>query len=311
MTQLTDLYKKDLEPFKNIPQDPELFQNILNVEGRDQEDQMSALKKMTVYRVMKLEHFISWCDSNQNVLVPVEWWDDPWERALFKNPINICKHLSINANSFEFYGQCWSLENEESDATWRIFKANDCQRVRVGVNAWDLYECFTSYCEKMCGGQYSQHSCFAGLVKYMEEADIVKALSELHFEDCLNNIDSSLVETLFFKRKAFSHEKEFRLVYYYAANENLVEVSSIPSNLCGNPGLVLEPDKNKLIKFDFPISKIKSVTIGPEVTHCPCELGKRKMECKKLITRLTNKGISSDVIDESTIYDFPEIQINY
>lgn len=311
MTQFTDLYKKDLELFKDIPQDPELFQNILNVEGRDQKEQMAALKEMTVYRVMKLEHFLSWCDSNQNVLVPAEWWDDPWERALFRNPINVCNRLSINANDFEFYGQCWSLEKEESDVTWRIFKANDCRSVRVGVNAWDLYECFTSYCDKLSGGQYSQHSCFAGLVKYMEEPDIVKVLSELHFEECLTNAAPSLVETLYIKRKAFVHEKEFRLVYYYATNDSLVEDSSIPSNLCGDAVPVLEPDKDKLIKFDFPVSEIKSVTIGPEVTHCPCELGKRKMECKKLVAQLTKKGVSRDVIDVSRIYDFPEIPINY
>lgn len=311
MTQSTKLSKKDLELFENIPQEPELYQNILNVEGCNQEEQMAALKSMTVYRVMKLKHFNLWCDSNQNVLVPVEWWDDPWERALFKNPINICKRLCINANDFEFYGQCWSLEKEESDATWRIFKANDSQSVRVGVNAWDLYECFTSYCDKLSDGQYSQHSCFAGLVKYMEEKDIVRALSELHFEDCLANADSSLVESLFIKRKAFMHEKEFRLVYYYATNDALVEDSSIPSYLCGDTVLVLEPDKDKLIKFDFPISKIKSVTIGPKVTHCPCELGKRKMECDKIISQLIRKGISRDKIEVSCIYDFPEITINY
>lgn len=310
-TRFAELCQKDLKLFESIPQDPETYQNVLNVEGRNQEEQKAALKSMTVYRVMRLDHFKSWCESNQNVLVPVDWWDDPWERALFQNPINICDAFSLDPTNFKFYGQCWSLEKEESDATWRIFKANDSQCIRVGVNAWDLYEHFKNNCDELSGEGYSLHSCFAGLVKYMEENDIVKFLSTSHFEDYLTNANSSLVDTLFIKRSAFRHEKEFRLVYYYATNEALVEVSSIPSNLCGNPVHVFEPDGNDLIKFDFPISKIKSVTIGPKITHCPCELQKRKIECDKLITEFIQNGISEDIISVSDIYDFPELNLNY
>lgn len=127
MTRFTELCQKDFKLFENIPQDSETYQNVLNVEGLNQEEQKANLKSMTVYRVMRLEHFESWCDSNQNVLVPIEWWDDPWERALFQNPINICNIFSLNPTNFKFYGQCWSLEKEESDATWRIFKANNSQ----------------------------------------------------------------------------------------------------------------------------------------------------------------------------------------
>jgi hypothetical protein len=216
----------------------------------------------------------------------------------------------LDQTNFKFYGQCWSLEKEESDATWRIFKANDSQCVRVGVNAWDLYKHFKSNCDELSGEGYSLHSCFAGLVKYMEENDIVKSLSTSHFEKCLTNVDSSLVETLFIKRKAFKHEKEFRLIYYYATNEALIEVPSIPSYLCGDPVHVFEP-KDDLIKFDFPISKIKSVTIGPKISHCPCELHKRQIDCDKLITEFIQNGISEDIISVSDIYDFPELNLNY
>lgn len=308
---LPEGYKKCLDLVKNIPQDPDTFPNILNVEGSDQEEQKAALKSKTVYRVMRLEHFKSWYESDQNVLVPVERWDDPWERALFQNPINICKAFSLDPTNFKFYGQCWSLEKEESDATWRIFKANDNQCVRVGVNAWDLYEHFKNYCDELSGGEFSSHSCFAGLVKYMEENDIVKSLSTSHFEDCLTNADSSLVESLFIKRKAFKHEKEFRLIYYYATNDTLVDDPSIPENLCGKAAQVLEPDDKDLIKFDFPISKVKSVTIGPKISHCPCELQKRRIDCDRLITEFAQNGIPKDIISVSTIYDFPELNLNF
>lgn len=311
MTRFTELCQKDLKLFESIPQDPETFQNVLNVEGLDQEKQKVFLKSMTVYRVMRLEHFKSWCDSNQNVLVPVEWWDDPWERALFQNPINICNFFSLNPTNFKFYGQCWSLEKEESDATWRIFKANDSQCIRVGVNAWDLYEHFKNSCDELSGEGYSLHSCFAGLVKYMDENDIIKSLSASHFEDCLTNVDASLVETLFIKRMAFKHEKEFRLIYYYATNDSLVDDSSIPSDFCGHSIPVLKPDGNNLIRFVFPVSKIKTVTIGPKITHSPCELQKRKIECDNLISQLMRKGIPRDIISISSIYDFPELDISY
>ena len=54
---LTELYQKGLDLVKNIPQDPETYQNILNVDGLNQEEQIATLKSMTIYRVIKWSGF--------------------------------------------------------------------------------------------------------------------------------------------------------------------------------------------------------------------------------------------------------------
>ncbi len=306
---ITELSPVDSLSDEDIPNDEAPLPNILNIKGA-QKQQVEILKNMTVYRVMTVEHFLEWCESGQNTLVPVEWWNDPWERALFKNHMFLGNNQYVYIDDFSFYGQCWSYEKDESDATWRIFEAckNDC--VRIGVSAWDLYECLSKQVDKENEG-YSLHSCFAGNVEYLVDEQINQRLSEMRFGDCLNNYDSSLVKTLFIKKTAFEHEKEFRIIYHYVSGESYVDdsVGSDASPYCGERMSVLEP-QGDLVKYDFPVSKIRSVKIGPRISHCPCELEKIKIECDKLMTQFKRNGVCCN-IQRSEIYDYPNLNVGF
>lgn len=272
--------------------------NIMNIETSAKQ-QEAFLKNTLVYRVMRLDYFLEWCDSGQNTLVSVERWDDPWERALFRNHVSLGEGRFLNVNDFEFYGQCWSYEEKESDATWRLFAAANCPCVRIGAKAWDLYECLSTE----VGKELSVHTCFAGSVKYMDDDEIINFFSRKGFAERLNSSDSSLAETLFVKRNAFSHEREFRIIYFNVKNNSLVEDVIDKPSFCGEPAPILKI-QNDFVKFDFPVSEIQSVLIGPQISHCPCELEKRKIDCDRLITRLHRLGVRCD-ISISNIYDYP------
>ncbi len=109
----------------------------------------------------------------------------------------------------DFYGQCWTLK-KESDAIWRIY-APDKDGIKVKTTIRKL---LTALCDK--GGVLKDISCFIGKVEYYKKNELKQFLEDS------KTISSMLIDTsgvgqassLLFKRLAFSHEKEIRLIYY-------------------------------------------------------------------------------------------------
>lgn len=284
---ITEL-KKLTDQVASQPIDAQYDKHLFNM-GESSAEQKLELDK-TVYRVMKMEHFLKWCEEGKNVLPSVDKWDDPWERALFKSPVHYKDDDYIDVNTFKFYGQCWSFDEKETDATWRIFKANEGGCVRIGIRAGDLFDALKSFV-----GDAANISCYAGKVEYADEQRVKDFFEQTSFADRLTSSGDELALTLFIKRNAFEHEKEFRVVYYPT------EDGDVPMPM---------PDDNGLFKYDLPINKIKHVTIGPEISHCIHEKKNVEFKCAELIKKMRSKGVTCS-IDRSEIYDFPVLNVSY
>lgn len=107
------------------------------------------------------------------------------------------------------YGQCWTL-NRESDAMWRIY-SSDKNGVKVRTTIRKLFE--SLYSAIYSGAK--DVSCFIGKVEYLKKNDMENRLKKMNIID---STGAGIAETLLFKRKEFSHEKEVRLIY--TAKEN-------------------------------------------------------------------------------------------
>lgn len=280
--------KKLADPIANQPIDFEFDSNLFNM-GDTSDEQKSKLDKI-VYRVMRMDHFLKWCEEGKNVLPSVDKWDDPWERALFKTPIHYKGSDFIDVSNFRFYGQCWSFDEKETDATWRIFKANEGGCVRVGIRAGDLFNALKCFV-----GNAADISCYAGKVEYEDEQGVKDFFEQESFADRLTSSGDALALTLFVKRKAFEHEKEFRVVYFPTEGGNI----TMPM-----------PDGEGLFKYDLSVDKIKHVTIGPEISHCNREKKKVEYKCAELIKTMRLKGVACP-IERSVIYDFPLLNVSY
>lgn len=295
-------FKTCLSLCNNIAEEPmdDTNPNIFNM-GTSKKEQDEWMDKI-VYRVMKLEYLLNWCDEKKNVLPSVDKWDDPWERALFKNPIKYGSGW-IHPSNFKYYGQCWSFNEKESDATWRIFKATEGGCVRVGVKAGDLYNCLTEYVDKEAKSNVANTiSCYAGKVEYKTPEIIAEFFEEKPFSERLNSTGTDLAETLFVKREKFAHEEEFRVLYFPTKNDVLEESEN-------NLTLPL-PDDNGLFKYGMPVDKIVSVLFCPEISHCEHELEEKKNKFEDLKKSLQAKGIIG-TIERSDLYDFPLLNITY
>ncbi len=169
-----------------------------------------------VYRIFGFNRLEEIFTERKLTLVKPKKWDDPFENFILNStgqlPDGRQFEISFRDN---FYGQCWSL-TKESDAMWRIYSTNkDAVKVKTTIR-----KLFTPLFQ--AGGQHTKMngvvynlSSFVGKVKYADTKTLVAMLKD---EQRMSGkvFDQSgwgQASTFFFKRVAFKHEKEVRLIY--------------------------------------------------------------------------------------------------
>lgn len=174
------------------------YQNYLNL--KDEE-----LDK-PVYRIMPVNRLLQCLEEKQLVLVPPSKWDDPFENWLLSSKV---KFLSTGESGDmdgirnQIYGQCWT-QHRETDAMWRIY-SSDTNGAKVKTTPRKLLEAL-----KGGNAQFGDVSCFIGKVQYQTQTDLTSSLTSINVFD-ING--SGIAESLLYKRREFSHEKEVRLIY--------------------------------------------------------------------------------------------------
>jgi hypothetical protein len=151
-------------------------------------------------------------DSNTNALVKPSSWDDPFENLILKSKIkrpngDIVEYGFHN----NFYGQCWTL-HKASDAMWRIY-SQDKMGVRIRTTIRKLLTSLNRTTPRLADLQ-----CYIGKVRYLSTNDLLSFGDQIYDEYGVAN--ENLFRSLLIKRKAFSHEKEIRLLYQSISNEN-------------------------------------------------------------------------------------------
>ncbi|OYZ01878.1 MAG: hypothetical protein B7Y37_04590 [Sphingobacteriia bacterium 28-36-52] len=169
-----------------------------------------------LYRIFSFQRLEEIFQENKLTLVKPRLWEDPFENFIL-NSIGYLpdgREFQIGFRD-NFYGQCWSL-TKESDAMWRIYSPKK-NGVKVKTTIRKL---FTPLFQ--AGGKHTKNngimynlSSFVGKVKYANTKTLTTMLKdEKRMSDRI--FDQSgwgQASTFFFKRVAFQHEKEVRLIY--------------------------------------------------------------------------------------------------
>jgi len=175
------------------------------------DNERAALESGTlmIHRIFPFDRFVDLVRDGKLALVKPKKWDDPYENPL-NRPINVTDTgRTIRTPHLDnmLFGQCWSLR-DESDAMWRIYSP-DKRGVLVSANAKELLlGAKTQF-------QYPMEQLFLGKVQYKTESELRQMLES---EDFLKGVltsgmySSSGANVLMYKRDAFSHEAEMRLV---------------------------------------------------------------------------------------------------
>lgn len=172
------------------------YRNYINIDD--------SLLDKPVYRIMSMQRILEALQKKELVLVKPKKWDDPFENALLSAPV-----VTSSGETLEFaaknlvYGQCWTL-HRETDAMWRIYSP-DKQGAKIKTSIRKLLNALKDNQET-----FGELKCFIGQVKYLYKRDLLSKLSNINL---LDTNGSGIAESLLYKRKEFSHEKEVRLIY--------------------------------------------------------------------------------------------------
>jgi hypothetical protein len=157
-----------------------------------------------VYRIMPIHRLLQSLESKTLTLVKPKKWDDPFENALLASAFETSDgEQTTFAAKDSVYGQCWTL-HRETDAMWRIY-SHEKDGVRITSTPRKLFEALKSSDKK-----FWQVRCFVGRVTYESKDDLLESLGEINL---MKSDGSGVAESLLYKRREFSHEREVRLIY--------------------------------------------------------------------------------------------------
>jgi hypothetical protein len=158
-----------------------------------------------IYRIMPFEYLENMFVKNENVLVRPMLWDDPFEHFILKSRIETEAGVTIEYPFHnDMYAQCWSFENK-SDALWRIYTKNkDGIRIRTTIRK------LANSLSSAVGGS-ADLMAYIGKVKYLPNGKMIEFARSIFDQEGLDVDD--IFKTLLFKRPAFKHEKEVRLMF--------------------------------------------------------------------------------------------------
>jgi hypothetical protein len=167
-----------------------------------------------IFRVLSVNRLFQLFENNVNVLVKPKLWEDPFENYIMSSTgeMENGKMFSIEFRD-NFYGQCWS-KTRESDGIWRIYSPQK-NGARIQTTPRKLFNSLYSQAD-----EFKTISCFIGKVNYYTTLKLKEFLEKNAYNWLTDGTGIGQAQTLLFKRTAFKHENEIRLIY----NSNKQEV---------------------------------------------------------------------------------------
>lgn len=192
---------------------PEQIQENLAFKNRCILNFDNVAPETPVYRVYPIDRLVELFKDRKNTLVKPALWDDPFENLVFQQTALLRNGQRVCFSNVRerYYGQCWTLNTEETDALWRIYSP-DKKGVRVKTTFQKLWDSYYNP-----NYLWAMIAFYIGKIQYETVAEIKAFLENPdNLEMIFDTSGAGSVQTLLIKRTEFKHENEIRLVY--AAN---------------------------------------------------------------------------------------------
>ena len=220
-----------------------------------------------VYRIMSYDKFIDVLFNQRFTFVKPFVWGDPYENFLLNNTRNLENDIYSTYRNCLF-AQCWTY-NEETDFMWKVFAP--CKNgIKIKVRISNLLESLPI--------NPSMGSIYFGPVEYKSKEKIFELFSKEEMIKYDKNLRAKpslekMASSLFYKRKEFIAENEFRIVYFNESNSTYEDSAEI---------LTIKP-----------IEIIEEIVIDPRIDNF------FYLNYKKTIERM---GINPNIIRKSDLY---------
>lgn len=151
----------------------------------------------TVWRYMSFAKFV-WLIAKESLYFSrLDQHDDWWEGLLPRN-WNIEDRKYVR---FTKYINCWHMNNNESDAMWKLYGNSTGETVAIKTTV-------------------------DGLIKSLEKSAIPVYIGKMKYEE-RDRPEANLYLPVTYKRKPFRHEKELRLCVSSASNGNPPDLTKL------------------------------------------------------------------------------------
>lgn len=218
--------------------------NFLNINEKQ--------KDKPIFRVISIERLFELFENKENVLVKPTLWDDPFENFIMNSTgeLEDGQMFSIGFRD-HFFGQCWT-KTRESDAMWRIYSP-DKRGVRIATTPRKLLRSLYD-----TAGEFRDIHCFIGGVNYYTTPKLKTLLDKHASKWIIDSTGAGQAQTLLFKRSAFKHENEIRLIFNSQGKEksDLYGYPVDPFNLIDD--IVFDPriDYKEFAQFKDDLKKM-------------------------------------------------------
>lgn len=184
-------------------QNPDYTPNCLSFDSRVDTHQ-------PIYRVTTVDRLTDLIEKRANILVHPSKWDDPFENYFLKSKFRY-NGMSVGVDQLrsEIFGQCWTLNQQETDALWRIYSP-DKNGVRIKSTIDKVFRPLVKQHIK-----YWYASTYFGKVTYVQQQQLSTIMKNyvLDAHDLASTDGQVIIDSLLIKREAFKHENEVRVIY--------------------------------------------------------------------------------------------------
>lgn len=196
-----------------------------------------------IYRIFSFKRLEEIFKEKKLTLAKPKKWDDPFENFILNSTGTLPDGREFQIGFRDnYYGQCWSL-TVESDAMWRIYSPEkDGVKVKTTIRKLfqPLFEAGEIY-HKTDGTPFNTSS-FVGKVRYSKTSTLLDMLKDKKrmSNKIFDQTGWGQASTFFFKRTAFKHEKEVRIIYNSQKNtDDFYKINIDPFDLFDN--IVFDP----------------------------------------------------------------------
>jgi Protein of unknown function (DUF2971) len=170
-----------------------------------------SAEDVPIFRVLDFDFLLALFKHRKLILTRPNKWDDPFENVLLKVKVILKssgEEVGIRGVLDIFFGQCWSDNPQETDATWRIYSPNS-NGVRISTTVSRLFDSV-----RLATDRATSTNVFLGKVKYKTVEEIVDFIgdSQNATRVILSADGRAAAEWLLIKRTEFEHESEVRLL---------------------------------------------------------------------------------------------------
>lgn len=250
-----------------------------------------------LYLIMDIKYVCRIFSSHMLKFTMVDAWEDPYENVFFRHVLPTIKGAHLFGNiSKKVYGECWSTK-ERSDAMWRIYSSKAPEEDGDHYHSAQLCTTVDKLIDLVSRTSHPLSSF--GHITYDDESNSLFSSLKDKWIDALTHpfppINALAMESLYYKRNCFDHEKEFRATIW---------IDDMNRSLLKSTGLIEDCDTVSDKFLNVPISDpnafFEKIVLDPRLVDKSPLKDKYKDE-------LHSAGVDYSLISMSDMYEPPVV----